>query len=84
MAQASTTRAANRNKRTAEILAQLDSLSELVRVDLNVVFAAHGISPATGWRRIRSGLIPTPSKDGSKNFLTVGALRRSLTSKEAA
>ena len=72
------TRAENRAKRTAEILAQLDSLSELVHVDLNVVFAAHGISPATGWRRIKSGAIKAPFKNGSKNYLTVGDLRRSL------
>lgn len=75
-------KAANRNKRTAEILSQLHQLDASVRTDLHTLFTAHGVSNATGWRRIKAGQLPKPRKDGGKNYVTVGELRDSL--REAA
>lgn len=72
-------KAASRDKRTAEILGQLDQLADIVRVDLHTMFKAHNVSHATGWRRIKAGVLPTPKKDGAKNFVTVGDLRKSLS-----
>lgn len=72
-------RAANKVQRIADTLAQLDNMSESVKVDLAVAFAAHGVSRATGWRYIDKGIIPAPSKAYGKCHITVGDLRRSLT-----
>lgn len=71
-------KAANRDRRTAEILSQLDELADSVRADLHTLFKAHNVSPATGWRRIKAGKFPKPRKDGAKNYVTVGELRASL------
>ena len=60
-------------------LAQFDTLPESAHVRLPVVAALHGIGPATVWRWVRAGRLPTPVKLGPNTTAwRVGELRRAM------
>ena len=59
-------------------LLYFDSLPDDARAALPVVCALFDISPATVWRRVKSGVLPEPVKDGSSTRWIVGDLRRCL------
>ena len=59
-------------------LANFDSLPDLARASLPLVCTLFDISPATAWRRVRIGTLPSPIKDGGSTKWVVGDLRRAL------
>ena len=61
-----------------------DKQPDMARAALPVVCAIFSISPATVWRRVNSGLLPKPIKDGASTRWIVGDLRRALAGKEVA
>lgn len=57
-----------------------DSLPESAHVRLPVVQALYGCSPATVWRRVKSGEMPKPRKFSSRvSCWNVGELRVALS-----
>jgi predicted DNA-binding transcriptional regulator AlpA len=61
-----------------------DKLPDMARASLPVVCSLFDISAATAWRRVQSGLLPKPIKDGASTRWIVGDLRRALAGKEVA
>ena len=59
-------------------LADFDSLPDTARAPLPVVCGLFSISKATAWRRVQSGLLPRPIKEGGSTRWIVGDLRRAL------
>lgn len=59
-------------------LADFDKLPDSARAPLPVVCGLYAASPATVWRRVKSGLIPAPVKEGGSTRWIVGDLRRAL------
>jgi predicted DNA-binding transcriptional regulator AlpA len=59
-------------------LRNLDALPDSALVSQIVVEGAAGISPATVWRRVKSGLLPQPTRRGRTTRWQVGALRTAL------
>lgn len=57
-------------------LADFDTLPDSARVALPVVCGLFGISPATAWRRAKSGLLPAPIREGGTTRWIVGGLRK--------
>ncbi len=64
-------------------LQNFDHLPNSARVRLPVLTGIYGCSPATIWRRVKTGLIPAPHKEGGTTFWIVGELRMALA-KEVA
>ncbi|MBU1223089.1 MAG: transcriptional regulator [Gammaproteobacteria bacterium] len=62
----------------AEILKNFDDFPDATRVRLPVVCLLFGTSPATVWRRVGDGKIPTPRKDGRITYWLAGELRAKL------
>lgn len=59
-----------------DALRNFDLLPDSAHVRLPTVCALFGISPATVWRRVKSGAIPAPRKDGPRiSAWHVGKLR---------
>lgn len=68
----------------AESLRNFDSLPDCAHVRLPVVCALFGVAPATVWRRVKSGQIPAPTKNGPRvSAFQVGKLRAALASATA-
>ncbi len=66
-------------KALADALRNFDSLPGSAHVRLPTVAALLGVSPATVWRRAKSGAIPRPvNLGGNVTAWNVGALRQSL------
>lgn len=61
-----------------------DNWPDMARASLPVVCALFDIAPATVWRRVQSGALPKPIKDGACTRWVVGDLRRALAVKEVA
>lgn len=61
-----------------------DKWPDMARASLHVVCELFDIAPATAWRRVKSGSLPKPIKDGACTRWIVGDLRRALAVKEAA
>ena len=59
-------------------LGNFDALPDSAHVRLPVVEGLYGCGPATVWRRIKSGLIPAPTKIGNTTIWCVGDLRAAL------
>lgn len=59
-------------------LADFDNLPDSARAPLPIVCGLFGISPATAWRRVGSGLLPAPVKEGRTTRWVVGDLRKAL------
>ena len=59
-------------------MCKFDDLPDCARAALPVVCMLYDVSPATVWRRVKSGDIPAPIKDGSSTRWLVGDLRRAL------
>jgi predicted DNA-binding transcriptional regulator AlpA len=59
-------------------LSNFNALPDTARADLPVVCALFSVSPATAWRRVKAGVIPSPIKDGRCTRWIVGDLRRAL------
>ncbi|MBF4041895.1 transcriptional regulator [Burkholderia pseudomallei] len=53
-------------------------LPDDARVDVQTVAALYGCSVATAWRRVRSGLIPSPERIGGTTRWRAGDLRLAL------
>lgn len=66
------------SKSLAPGLEDFDRLPDSARVALPVVCGLHGISPATAWRRVQTGLLPKPLKTGNTTRWVVADLRASL------
>lgn len=62
----------------SKTLENFDRLPDSARVALPVVCALFSISPATAWRRVKSGLLPPTVKEGGSTRWVVGELRRAL------
>lgn len=71
---------------TAQNLIRFDDLPDTARAALPVVCSLYAVGPATVWRRVKSGIIPAPIKEGGSTRWIVGDLRRALAKaiKEAA
>lgn len=65
-------------KTSASALKDFDLLPDAARAPLPVVCTLFAISPATAWRRVKSGLLPAPVRDGGSTRWLVGDLRRAL------
>lgn len=63
---------------TAEILKNFDDFPDATRIRLPVVRLLFGTSSATVWRRVKTGKIPAPRKDGRVTFWLAGELRAAL------
>jgi predicted DNA-binding transcriptional regulator AlpA len=63
----------------SQLLCGFDQLPDSAHVSIRIVCAIFGCSPATAWRRVRSGHLVQPVRfsPGSTRW-QVGALRRSL------
>lgn len=59
-------------------LVDFDRLPDAARAPLPVVCGLYNVSPATVWRRVKSGLIPPPVKEGGTTRWVVGDLRAAL------
>ena len=59
-------------------LRNFDALPDAAEVRLPIVQALFGCSPATVWRRVKTGDIPAPRKRGRITSWSVGALRKEL------
>lgn len=59
-----------------DALRHFDELPDSASVRQPVVVALFGFSPATLWRRVKSGKIPAPKKDGAISAWNVGELRK--------
>ena len=59
-------------------LTHFDNLPDSARAPLPVVCGLFSISPATAWRRVKSGLLPAPIREGGSTRWIVGDLRRAL------
>lgn len=59
-------------------LAGFNDLPDEARARIGVVCQLFDVGPATVWRRVKSGLIPPPIKDGRSTRWTVGSLRQAL------
>jgi predicted DNA-binding transcriptional regulator AlpA len=59
-------------------LADFDNLPDSARAPLPIVCGLFSISPATAWRRVSAGLLPTPIKEGNTTRWVVGDLRKAL------
>jgi predicted DNA-binding transcriptional regulator AlpA len=59
-------------------LEHFDSLPDSARTALPVVCGLFGICPATAWRRVKSGSLPQPVREGRTTRWVVGDLRRAL------
>lgn len=60
------------------VLADFDQLPDPARVPLPVVCGLFSISQATAWRRVKSGSLPEPVREGRTTRWVVGDLRRAL------
>lgn len=72
---------ANSTKQAAipDALRNFDLMPNSAWVRLPVVCGLYGCSPATVWRRVKAGLIPTPENLGPRHTAwNVGKLRQSL------
>lgn len=74
-----TTRPTPIARHVADALAGYDTLPDDARVRLPVVVAVTGYSPATVWRRVLSGRLPQPHRDGRITSWRVGDLRAAMT-----
>lgn len=63
---------------TETIVRQFTTLPPEQRVSLPVVCALYDAGKTTIWRRVKSGLIPAPIKEGHSTRWTVGDLRAAL------
>lgn len=70
--------------RDATQVAVFQSLPDDARTKLPVVCTLFGISPATAWRKVKSGAIPAPHKWGGGTFWRVAELRAALRAKDTA
>lgn len=59
-------------------LAEFDNLPDSARAPLPLVCGLFSISPATAWRRVKSGLLPSPIREGGATRWIVGDLRKAL------
>lgn len=59
-------------------LTGFDDLPNCARAALPVVCELYDASPATVWRRVKAGLIPSPIKEGGSTRWIVGDLRLAL------
>lgn len=59
-------------------LSEFDSLPDTARAALPVVCGLFSISKATVWRRVQTGLIPKPIREGGSTRWLVGDLRKAL------
>src|SRR4051812_43618471 len=66
------------HKSALQGLIHFDSLPYSARASLPVVCGLFSISPATAWRRVKAGLLPTPIKEGGSTRWIVGELRAVL------
>jgi len=64
--------------RDAAQVAAFNTLPDDARTKLPVVCAVFCISPATAWRKCKTGDLPAPHKWGGGTFWRVGALRDAL------
>lgn len=61
------------------MLSAFDELPASAFVSVNIVCALFGCSPATVWRRVRDGVLPSPHKLGKRTTRwNVGELRSCL------
>lgn len=75
-----TDRTASTRQDIPDTLRNFDSLPDSAHVRLPTVCQLFGISPATAWRRVKTGELPTPRKLGPRiTAFQVGALRAKLT-----
>lgn len=65
---------------TPDALKQFPHLPDDAHVGQPVVEGLFCCSPATVWRRVKSGLIPAPRKFGGRSVWHVGELRQALKS----
>ncbi len=65
-------------------LAEFDTLPDLARASLPLVCSLYDVGPATVWRRVKSGLIPQPIKEGGSTRWIVGDLRKALARSEVS
>jgi hypothetical protein len=72
------------NQAQEQLLQNWDSLPDFMRVGSPVAQAVTGLDGSTFKRRLRSGLLPKPHKDGRLNFWLVGELRESIKHKAGA
>lgn len=67
------------------LLSGFDQLPDSAHVPIHTVCALYGCSPATAWRRVRTGHIVQPVKFGARSTRwCVGDLRRSLMAVSSA
>lgn len=73
-----------RNCALPETLATFDELPLSANVNQQIVQALFGISPATVWRRVKSGALPQPRRYGLRTTRwNVGELKAALNTKVA-
>ncbi len=80
LARKDTTRDMNHSIPTS--LEHFDRLPDAARVREPTVCGLPGISRATVWRRVKSGSVPAPVRDGSVTSWQVGKLQKRLASLE--
>lgn len=72
------TKGAKASRLLAHILANFEHSPDDARARLPVVAALFACSPATVWRRVKSGDLPAPRKDGRMTYWLAGELRGKL------
>lgn len=72
------TKKAKASRLLAHILANFEHSPDDARVRLPMVAALYACSPATVWRRVKSGDLPAPRKDGRMSYWITGELRANL------
>ena len=59
-------------------ISDFDKLPDSARAPLPVVCGLFSISKATAWRRVKTGLLPAPIREGGSTRWIVGDLRAAL------
>lgn len=70
----------NDDKRSgiSPLIQHFDDLPNSAYVPLNVICVMFGCSPATAWRRVKSGQLIAPQHFGSSTRWNVGEIRQAL------
>jgi len=59
-------------------LENFDKLPNMARVPIGIVCALWAVGPATVWRRVNDGILPSPIKEGGATRWVVQDLRAAL------